>query len=140
MINYLIHMYILFSYNINKRLEFCNVNYNIIKFMLITILMIITVQAKLIMIMKKHNLFYAFTTYINRVNIVSKCRETYLFIPQRSSRNPEPYAQTFEDPTQMCLERNSVHYKCLFCPDDSAADSDLVFRKRNIEFQCFTTL
>ena len=35
----------------------------------------------------------------------------------------DPSGPTFGDPTQMCLELNFEHCKCLFCPDDSASYS-----------------
>ena len=41
--------------------------------------------------------------------------------------NLDPYAPTFGDPTQICVEQNFVHCKCLFCLDDSPSDSNIVF-------------
>ena len=64
---------------------------------------------------------------------VCVCVSVYLCVyRERSPRNTDTYAPTSGNPTEFCLERNFVHCKCLFYPEDSASDSDIVFPKPNI--------
>ena len=97
------------------------INYNTFKESMLELLdNLIFVHLKMCIIL----LFKGYTVCIDVNGHTQTHACTHIYI-QRSLCNPDIYAPTSGDPTQMCLERNFDHCRHLFYLDDSASDSDI---------------
>lgn len=56
---------------------------------------------------------------------------------QRSLHNPDVFSLISGYLNKICVEGNVVNCKCLLYPEVWMSNSDTVFPKRNIKFQCF---